>query len=183
MPFTSWLAANSTFIASQVSFGMATRKPEVPTPLACGLYRTTQALYKNQEVVKADRLVFFHNHSQNGGAVIHLPQKNIDNRWIFQSVGHSIEQAYQASLIALRPEGLWRVGAHFHPDDEHVVDKDSLIQLGYNRSGQPILFFPEPIQGTNGFIFPLRGTQVPNKIYDTLQPMSVRGPHVPRKLH
>ncbi len=163
---------------------MVTRKFETePSPLACGLYRTTKDLHINQEVVKANRLVFFHNHSQDGGAVIHLPQENIDNRWIFQSERHSIEHANEATLIPLRPEGLWWMSSHFHPDDEHVVDKDSLIQLGYNRNGKPILFFPQAIQGTNGFVFPNRGMQVPEKIYATLKPLSVRGPHIPPKLH
>ncbi len=152
--------------------------------LPCGLYRTTVPLPGHEKSVPAKRLIYFHNHSKDGGSMLQLPAENKFNRWTFHKNGYSIrEPLFESSLERLKPEGIWRVREHFHPDDEQIVAKNAVVQLGYNRAGQPIIFFPKAVEETNGFVFPSRGTSVPRAIYDLLEPLNVRGPEIPKKLH
>ena len=150
----------------------------------CGLYRTTEDLVEHPNSVGPNLLVYFHNHSDQGPPMVALPDANAHNRWRFKKAGFSIERrSYIDSLVPLKPEGLYRLRGHFHPDDERVVAANSLVQLGYNRAAEPILFFPKVIEGENGFVFPVQGMRVGSEIYDLLEPLDVRGPARPRKLH
>jgi len=151
--------------------------------IKCGLYKTTEPIAEH-EAVEAGLLVYFHNHSDAGTPIVLLPQKNEHNRWSFPARGFSIkDEAYLATLVSLKPEGLYRVTEHFHPDDSSVVATDSLVQLGYNRAAEPILFFPQRVEDANGMSFPSKGTRVPPSIYELLAPLSVSGPVPQRKLH
>jgi hypothetical protein len=146
----------------------------------CGLYRTTIP----RKEIEASSLVYFHNHSDQGPPIVLLPEGNQHNRWTFQKDGMLVEDdKYVASLEALKPEGLYIVTEHFHPDENRVVAKNALVQLGYNRGAEPILFFPTPAKSDNGFTFPSKGMKIPAIIYARLEAVDLRGPHQPRRLH
>ena len=146
----------------------------------CGLYRTTIP----RGELEASQLVYFHNHSDQGPPIVQLPASNQHNRWSFHKEGMLVEDdKYIDSLEALKPEGLYIVTEHFHPDEERVVAENSLVQLGYNRGAEPILFFPTSAEGSNGLVFPAKGMKIPAIIYAKLEKLDLRGPHRPRRLH
>ncbi len=150
----------------------------------CGLYRATKPIPSGDDFIEAPRLVYFHNHSQQGGSMIVLPGENVNNRWSFSEKGYLVEnESFIAGLVSLKPEGFYRVREHFHPNDEQVVDSDALVQLGYNGLGEPILFFPVPVEGQNAMEFPVSGLKIPPAIYDLLEPLNVKGAYVPKVKH
>ena len=150
----------------------------------CGLYRTTAALPGHEEAVPPGRLVYFHNHSERGPPIVLLPASNTHNKWTFHPRGHLAQDAaYLASLDSLKPEGLYRLREHFHPDASRVVAKGALAQLGYNRRADPILFFPQVVSGENAIMFPSSGMGIPPAVYDLLEPLDLRGHQESRRLH
>lgn len=111
--------------------------------LPCGLYRTTLPLTGREEQVPPRRLVYFHNHSEEGPPLILLPRENTNNRWAFHDRGYLVKDAdWPTTLVALPPQGLYVLKGHFHPPGGPVVHERTLLQLGYNAAGDPILFVP-----------------------------------------
>jgi len=154
--------------------------------LSCGLYKTTVELVRDGEVAVAEGLlVRFHNHSDEGPPIVLLPDQNTNNKWTFGPKGFLIhEDDYTDTLVALKAEGLYRAREHFHPASDQVVAKDALVQLGYNRNAESILFFPRSHESENSLVFPTTGTKVNEKIYELLEPINLRGPYVPQaRLH
>lgn len=153
----------------------------IPAVKPCGLYRTTEPL---GEAVEAGVLVRFHNHSDDGAPVVLLPHSNKHNRWHFHGPEHHIrDAAYLETMVALKAEGYYYLREHFHPDEDHVVAERGLVQLGYNRTGEPIIFFPRVKKEENALVFPHQGVKIPPKIYALLEPLDIRGPVVPPKIH
>ena len=116
---------------------MASVKSILP---ACGLYRTTKALSDNEEAVPAGGIVYFHNHSDSGLPVVIPPDHNIMNRWHFHGAGIPFRGLSWADSLAKIPaEGFYmlRKGLEF---DGGSWPKGTLVQLGYTRTGDPILF-------------------------------------------
>ncbi|GMV38562.1 MAG: hypothetical protein AMXMBFR64_02780 [Myxococcales bacterium] len=112
--------------------------------LPCGLYRTTLPLTEREEQVPAGRLVYFHNHSSEGPPLVLLPRVNTDNRWTFHDRGYLVRDAdWTVTLVALPSEGFYILRGHFHPPGGPVVHERTLLQLGYNLAGDPILFIPK----------------------------------------
>lgn len=150
----------------------------------CGLYCSTQPIPAGEEFIAPPRLVYYHNHSQQGGSMIILPEKNEHNVWHFGEKGFLISSSeFIEGLKPLKREGLYRVREHFHPNEDQVVNADALVQLGYNAAAEPIIFFPNRLEGQNALEFPNAGMKVPPKIYDLLEPLDARGPYVPEKKH
>lgn len=150
----------------------------------CGLYRATQPIPAKDEVIAPPRLVYFHNHSQQGGPMVLLPEVNENNRWRFSDKGFLVSnESFIEGLQPLKSQGLYRVREHFHPNREQVVDANALVQLGYNQAGDPIVFFPSSIAGQNALEFPTSGMKVPPPIYDLLEPLDLKGPYVPDIKH
>ncbi len=88
-----------------------------------------------------------------------------------------------ATLEPLLREGLYRFREHFHPDDKRVVAANTLVQLGYNRAGEPIVFFPESRDEDNALVFPTRGMRITAQVYALLDPLDLRGPVTPVQIH
>ena len=150
----------------------------------CGLYRTTQPIPAGNDAIAPPRLVYYHNHSQQGSSMVLLPDVNTDNRWTFKDKGFLVSDAsFIDGLGPLKPQGLYRVREHFHPDEDQVVNTNALVQLGYNGQGDPILFFPKGLSGKNAFEFPTSGMKIPPPIFELLEPVDVQGPHVPKQKH
>lgn len=150
----------------------------------CGLYRATDELREHPGAVTPSALVYFHNHSEQGPPIVVLPEANTNNKWTFGKKGYSItDPLFIERLEPLRREGLYRVREHFHPDAERVVPANALVQLGYNRAADPIIFFPRTLDGENALVFPTQGMRIPATVYELLEPLDLRGPHAPEKLH
>lgn len=150
----------------------------------CGLYRTAMALAGHAESVGPNLLVMYHNHSDEGPPLVLLPDRNTNNRWRFQTEGFLVRDSeFLDSMVALKREGVYRLREHFHPDAGRVVAANALVQLGYNREADPILFFPSRDEQTNSLHFPDKGMKVPLAVYQLLEPLDLRGAYTQRQLH
>jgi hypothetical protein len=110
---------------------------------ACGLYRTTKPLPDHEKEVGAELLVYFHNHSDSGLPVVVPPDHNILNRWHFHSAGIAFRGlAWADSMVRLPAEGFYvlRKALEF---DGGSWPKSTLVQLGYTRTADPILFIAQ----------------------------------------
>jgi hypothetical protein len=137
----------------------------------CGLYRTTRALPGKEEQVPEGRLVYYHNHSEQGPPLLLLPSKNTNNRWTFHQRGHLVEDAdYIKSLAPLPREGFYVLRSTLSVGDGFIPER-SLVQLGYNGKAEPILFPGKRVN--NSIEFPLRGVGFKaEKIFQDLDPVS-----------
>lgn len=136
----------------------------------CGLYRTTRALSPE---VPAGVLVNFHNHSERGGPVVHLPVFSTNNRWQWDSEGKPIHDL--SDLEGLKPlpaEGYYVVTRDVH-FEAAKWPAQSLVQLGYDRKGHAILFLAQRRfhLAENTLFFAERG--VPFDHLDALEPLVV----------
>ena len=106
----------------------------------CGLYRTTKPLPDNEEAIPAGALVYFHNHSDSGLPVVIPPDHNILNRWHFHGAGIPFRGlSWADSLSKLQAEGFYMLRKQLDWDGGSWP-KGTLVQLGYTRVGDPILF-------------------------------------------
>ena len=141
-----------------------------PEPIPCGLYRTTTPLPGSEEKVLAERLIFYHNHSQQGPPLVLTPHANEHNVWEFHERGFlAHDLAWSATLVALRPEGYYVLDKHLHlGQDEEVLPEKTLVQLGYGRKGSPILF-PSRFRG-NAILFSDKGYGFDDRVFAALKP-------------
>lgn len=125
----------------------------------CGLYRTGPGLPGKEAAIGAGALVYFHNHSKQGPPIVLRPVENVHNRWVFDERGYLVQgdgaEGFLAGLMRLPREGFYSVKAPIALVGEEVLAARSLVQVGYNRSGQAILF-PARFQG-NGLWFSDKG--------------------------
>jgi hypothetical protein len=110
--------------------------------LTCGLYRTTEPLPGREEKVGENRLVYYHNHSEEGPPVVLTPHANHHNFWEFHKKGWLVQdEDWPSTLAPLLPEGYYVVNHHIHlQQPEEVLSEGALVQLGYDSSGKIILF-------------------------------------------
>lgn len=138
---------------------MASAKSMLPQ---CGLYRTTKPLPEHETEIPAGTLIYFHNHSDAGLPVAIAPEHNIMNRWHFHGSGIPFRGlAWADSLVRLPQEGFYtlRKGLEF---DGGSWPKGTLVQLGYTRTGDPILFIAQlrGVMEENDLFFSDRGVGI-----------------------
>lgn len=158
--------------------------PEASAALPpCGLYRTTVALPGHESQVASDRLVYFHNHSEQGPPLVLMPQSNTHNRWTFHDRGYLVESPeFIRALVPLRPEGYYVIRDHLHLSREEILPERTLVQLGYNREAEPILFVARFEE--NLIRFPDRGYRVNGPaVLEQLEPANFRAPRPKPVLH
>jgi hypothetical protein len=110
----------------------------------CGLYRTTKALPEHEEEIPAGILVYFHNHSDSGLPIVIAPDHNIMNRWHFHGAGIPFRGlSWADSLTKLPAEGFYMLRRQLDFGDNQTWPKGTLCQLGYTKSGDPILFIAQ----------------------------------------
>jgi hypothetical protein len=157
----------------------------------CGLYRTTKALPGHEERVPAGTLVYFHNHSDSGLPCVLTPDHNIHNRWHFH--GPSIEfrgLSWAESLQKTPPEGFYTLRGKIGFEGGEWP-KGALVQLGYTRTGDPILFIGRVRSrlAENDLWFSDRGVGIKREQLNLLEPVSVytepaeAGDHAPSQTH
>lgn len=141
---------------------------------ACGIYKTTRALGE----MPAGRLVYFHNHGEPGPGV-YLPERWQGNRAEFAQRGFTLPQPYGESAKALSPlleEGFYRVREAFFCCAKKCrrFEPGLLVQLGYDGSGEAILFTPE--LGAQSLTLPTSGSLVSPAELKKLEKMLVAEP-------
>ena len=150
--------------------------------IPCGIYRTAQAMPGKEEQVPAGRLIYYHNHSEQGPGIILMPSKNTNNKWSFHTRGYLVESDdYVKTLQPLPKEGFYILRANLSVGEGFLPER-SLVQLGYNPQGDPILF-PGKRTG-NSIEFPLRGAGFKSdSIFKELDPVPflIQGVNKPTK--
>lgn len=141
----------------------------------CGLYRTTVAHPRQPARVGTPRLVFFHNHSPAGPPEVLLPARNVHNRWHFDDAGVAIDDlAWVDTLASVPAEGFFSLRRELGFEGGSWP-KNALVQLGYTRSAEPILFIAQlrarPLE--NDLFFSGQGVKVGLEKLALLEPLSV----------
>ncbi len=135
----------------------------------CGLYRTTGQVGS----IPAGRLVYFHNHGEPGPG-LYLPAGWTGNRMRTQERGSLLPSPQDVRwLEPLPPEGFYRVLEPFYCCEQHCrqFEPDLMVQLGYDASGQAILFVPEIVEGM--LAVPERGSQIDHRALSQLKLLKV----------
>lgn len=145
----------------------------------CGVYRTTAPLPGKEEWVRENLLVYFHNHSQQGPPLLLLPATNGGNRWGFHDKGYLIrDPEYVDTLVPLLEEGLYVLTEPIYLSRDEFIPEETLVQLGYNRAGDPILFLAK--FSDNQIVFPNSGLKCTLEIFDMLRAADFRVPGYPK---
>jgi hypothetical protein len=117
-------------------------KPKSLLP-ECGLFRTSKPLPENAEQIGAGVLVYFHNHSDSGLPVVIAPDHNVHNRWHFHGAGIPFRGlSWADSLVKLPAEGFYMLRKAL-PFQGGEWPRGALVQLGYTRTADPILFIAQ----------------------------------------
>jgi hypothetical protein len=117
-------------------------KPKSLLP-ECGLFRTTKPLPENGDQIGAGVLVYFHNHSDSGLPVVIAPDHNVHNRWHFHGAGIPFRGlSWADSLVKLPAEGFYMLRKPL-PFQGGEWPRGALVQLGYTRTADPILFIAQ----------------------------------------
>ena len=146
----------------------------------CGLFRTGIALKGHEDRVGAGRLVYFHNHSQQGPPLVLIPRTNTDNRWDFGTRGFLVQtQEFIDRLIPLKCEGYYVVSENLHLSQSQILPTETLVQLGYNPKGEPIVFVAS-FEG-NSIYFPSEGYRFGDRVFNHLEPAGFRPPKTTKK--
>ena len=146
----------------------------------CGLYITGLGLEGHEDHLGKGVMVYFHNHSEAGPPLVLLPSTNTNNRWTFQNQGHLIQDdGFINAMTAIPPEGFYRLQQHLHIDQNKTIPEQALVQLGYTRTGEPILFVPS-LEGPN-LSFPKTGFrwEDPQVIFGSLAKDALRILNIP----
>jgi hypothetical protein len=131
---------NGTKRGSVDERAMASSKSLLPE---CGLYQTTKPLPGHEAEVPAGVLVYFHNHSDSGLPVVLVPDHNVHNRWHFHGAGIPFRGlSWADSLTKLPAEGFYILRRALTFDGGEWPSA-TLVQLGYTKSGDPILFIAQ----------------------------------------
>jgi len=153
---------------------MANPKNRMPD---CGLYRTTKPLPGHEDRIPAGALVYFHNHSGDGPLPSVLPpDHNIHNRWHFH--GPAIESirnpSWVESLEKVSPEGFYTLRRDL-TFDGGKWPKGAIVQLGYTRNADPILFIARVRSSLdeNDLFFSDRGVGIKRDQFSILEPAVV----------
>lgn len=136
---------------------------------SCGLYRTTIQIGS----VEAGRLVYFHNHGDPGPG-IYPPQSWRANRAVFSDKGLTLDDLSLASTLEPLPaEGMYRVLESFTccSKDCRTFEPGLLVQLGYNGSGQALLFVPH--WHADGLHIPERGFTLDDERLEKIERLNV----------
>jgi hypothetical protein len=159
---------------------------------ACGLYRTTKPLAGHEEQFPAGLLVYFHNHSESGLPQVLSPDHNVHNRWHFHGPGIEFRGlSWADSLVKMPLEGFYLLKREL-TFEGGSWPKGALVQLGYTRNADPILFIGQVRTklDENDLWFSDRGVGIPREQMSILDSIVVfqesageGGEHGPANVH
>jgi hypothetical protein len=151
----------------------------------CGLYRTTKPLPEHEAEVPANVLVYFHNHSDSGLPVVIMPDHNVHNRWHFHGAGIPFRGlSWADSLTKVLPEGFYSLRRAFQFEGGEWP-KASLVQLGYTKLADPILFIGQVRAqlAENDLFFSERGVSIKREQLNLLEPLQIYAEPAPAGAH
>jgi hypothetical protein len=111
-----------------------------------GIYRTTKYLPGHEAQVQPDMLVLVRTDGEFAPASVLLPVSNTNNQWRFQMPGIHIPATslnWGETLKKLPHEGFYRLKREFGFGDKGRWITNAIVQLGYTRKAEPILFIAQ----------------------------------------
>jgi len=141
----------------------------------CGLYRTTKALPEHEADFPVGSVVYFHNHSDSGLPVVIAPDHNIMNEWHFHGAGTPFRGlSWADSLVKMPDQGVYSLRKQLDFEGGSWP-KGALVQLGYNRQGDAILFIAQKRaqRSENSLWFSDRGVPLSRDRLALLEPLRV----------
>lgn len=126
----------------QAEFKRREQLQRIPA-MPCGLYRTTVAIEGHEDCVGPNVLVMLHDHRPEELPSVSLPEKSVDNRWVFSAEDHAADDAmFLENLEPLPDEGLYALmdDVPLSEDPDHLLLAGTLVMLGYDRRGHSILY-------------------------------------------
>jgi hypothetical protein len=141
----------------------------------CGLYKTTKPLPEHETDIPAGSLVYFHNHSDAGLPVVIVPDHNIMNRWHFHGTGIPFRGlSWADSLKRMPAEGFYMLRKDLSFEGGSWP-KGTLVQLGYTKTGDPILFIAQQraSMDENDLFFSDRGVGIKEEVLANLEQLKI----------
>ncbi len=141
----------------------------------CGLYLTSQPLPGNEQNVPAGTIVYFHNHSDSGLPQVITGDHNIHNRWHFHGPGLEFRGlSWANTLKKLTPEGFYTLRRELNFDGGSWP-KGAIVQLGYTREADPILFIGRVRSrlDENDLFFSDKGLKIKRDQLNVLEPAPI----------
>jgi len=141
----------------------------------CGLYRTSKPLPEHEQDFPAGQLVYFHNHSNSGLPVVIAPDHNMMNQWHFHGDGTPFRGlSWADSLVKMPEQGFYSLRKQLDFEGG-TWPKGSLVQLGYTRTGDAILFIAQlsGVRADNSLWFSDRGVALARERLSLLEMVSV----------
>jgi hypothetical protein len=108
-----------------------------------GIFKTTKYLPGHEAQVGPNQLVLVRTDGEFAPASVLLPNNNENNQWFFGMPGIKVPPTsfgWGESLLKLPHEGFYRLRREMTFDGGGRWLKNGIVQLGYNRQGDPILF-------------------------------------------
>jgi len=143
-----------------------------------GLYKTNEYLPGHEAQVGPEQLVLIRTDAEFAPASVLLPVNNLNNQWRFQMPGIKVpptSQSWGQSLTKLKHEGFFRLTRQFAFGDKGRWIENAIVQLGYTRKGEPILFIAQrrnPLT-SNELWFSDKGVKVePSELEELLSPLA-----------
>lgn len=143
-----------------------------------GIYKTTKYLPGNEAQVGPDQLILIRTDGDFAPASVLLPVANTNNQWRFQMPGVKVPAAslnWGETLVKLPHEGFYRLTREFTFGDKGKWIENAIVQLGYTRKGEPILFIAQrrsPLT-SNELWFSDKGVKIElEQVDEMLQPLA-----------
>ena len=141
-----------------------------------GIHKTTKYLPGHEAEVPPNRLVLIRTDGEFAPASVLLPVNNTNNQWSFGMPGIKIPAAslnWAKTLEKLPRESFYRLTKELTFGETGRWPKNTIVQLGYNQAGDPILFIAQrrnPLSG-NDLFFSDKGVKVESSQIKDLEPL------------
>lgn len=141
-----------------------------------GIYRTTRPLPRTPSQVDANQLVLIRTDGEFAPATVMTAARNTNNQWAFSMPGLRLRDAddlWGRSLIKLLPEGFYTLKRERVFAENNRWPIGALVQLGYNRQGQGILFIARRRKelAENDLFFAKSGQRIDDEWFPHLSPV------------
>jgi len=136
-----------------------------------GLYRTTKPYPGHEGEIPENVLVYVGQNQTTGATFVVRPGNNRNNRWYWGEPTIPLRSTIWAqTLVPLAPEGFYILPQNIETSDGGRWVKGAIVQLGYNREGQGILFVAErhDAEERNVLVFSERGIIVDDAMLQRL---------------
>lgn len=137
---------------------------DLPDP---GLYRTTEPYPGHEAEFPVGVLVYLGQPSNGGVKFVVRPRENRNNRWFWGDPTTPLRSpTWARTLRQLPAEGFYILPQDLTFEGGGRWLKNAIVQLGYNGSGQAILFVAEQREGdpVNALYFSDRGMSIDDEL-------------------